>query len=573
MKFIPLLYFLILSLSGQSQDILNHIVWMDDFRGVWGWPGQSLVETDDLGNILFGTTYSGYGDQFIEWRGDTIVKDIDPNGRQIVFLTKLDPDGNMEWYNIIIGTDDVILRDLVTDHQQNIIVLIESETGFDAFQQHYPSGFVLIKINPFGEFLWSQQINHSNRQYFTIGHLMSVTCNDGLILGGYIGQVPYDSIIVDSVFGEPIYGLLFKYDTLHLDGQHFPADTSNFFVARLDPDGHLVWFQSFEHPGGIELDAIDASGPYDIALLGSFLNEDWLINNTVLPIDTIGNQSKRNIFIMTISEGGEIKWVRKYFYNAYPDHIARDHQGNLIINGSFRNKAYFSLDTIGNGDVYSRPILFKTDSLGNYLWGTFIANQPTNYAATVQPNANGEFYHTGSLSNLLGPILNKFGSSGNLLWTLNPIESSNRSDQDLDLDPSGNLVLSGFFSGEFILDDYTLEHTARYCNYLIKFDAELDPHQPSSCEIVSGTNNESLPVNQFLLHPNPADDHILIETTLSDRNQRVTIYDINGRIMLTELLNESNTLNINTSVWPSGIYAARVKASSGQVAKTFVIVR
>lgn len=546
---------------------------MDDFRGVWGTPGQSLVETDDLGNIIFGSTYSGYGDQFIEWRGDTILKDFDPNGRQIVFFTKLDPDGNIEWHNIITGTGDVILRDLVTDHQQNIIVLIESKTGFDSFQQHFPSGYVLIKMNPSAEFLWSQSINHSNRQYFTVGHLMSVTCNDDLILGGYIGQVPYDSIIVDSVFGEPIYGLLFKYDTLHLDGQHFPADTSNFFVASLDPDGNLLWLQSFEHPGGIELDAIDASGPYDIALLGSFLNEDWLINNTVLPIDTVGNQSKRNIFIMTISEGGEINWVRKYFYNAYPDHIARDHQGNLIINGSFRNKAYFSLDTIGNGDVYSRPILFKTDSFGNYLWGTFIANQPTNYAATVQPNANGEFYHTGSLSNLLGPILNKFDALGNRIWTLNPIESSNRSDQDLDLDPFGHLVLSGFFSGEFILGGHSLAHTARYCNYLIKFDAELDPQQPSFCEMISGSENQKAIDDFISIFPNPAYDLIRVEVSPHARILEIAIYDMNSQIMLTELSIETNVFGINTSAWPSGIYAMLVKTSTGQDVRTFALVK
>ncbi|HXR81171.1 MAG TPA: hypothetical protein VN763_09650, partial [Saprospiraceae bacterium] len=289
---------------------MNHIIWMDDFRGVWNWTGQSLVETDDLANILFGTTYFGNGEQFIEWRGDTIVKDFEAKSKKIAFLAKLDPDGNIQWHKVIQGTGEVTLRDMVTDHQQNIIVLIESESGFEYFQQSFPPGFTLIKIDPTGHLLWSQNLEHGDRKLFTVGHLMSITCDDDLIFGGSIGQVPYDSIIIDSIGGEPLYGLLYKYDTLHIDGQLFPADTNNFFVARLDQDGHLVWLRSFEHPGGIELDALDASGPYDIALLGSFLREDWPIYNTVLPIDTIDYPLKPNMFIMTLNDSGEIKWIQ-----------------------------------------------------------------------------------------------------------------------------------------------------------------------------------------------------------------------------------------------------------------------
>jgi hypothetical protein len=573
MKFILQLCFLTFCFSGRSQDILNHVVWMDDFRGVWDWTGQSLVETDDLGSILFGSTYLGHGTEFIEWRGDTLVKDFEPNSHKIVFLAKLDLDGNIQWHKIIEGLGDVILRDMVTDHQQNQIVLIESESGFEVFQQTFQSGFTLIKLDPTGQLLWTQHLKHGDRQLFTVGHLMSITCNDELILGGSIGQVPYDSVIVDIIGEDTLYGPDFKYDTLYFDGQYFPADTHNFFVARVGQDGRLQWLRSFEHPGGIELNALDASGPFDIALLGTFLHEDWPIHNTLLPIDTIDYLHKPNMFIMTLNNAGEIKWVRKYFSNTYPDHISRDYEGNLIVVGSFRRWTYSEIDTIGDGDAYSHPMLFKIDSLGNYVWGTHIADQPTNFPAVIQPNANGEIYHTGSLSNLIGPILNKFDASGSHLWTLNPVESSNRSDQDLDLDPFGFLVLSGFFSGEFILAGHSLEHTAYYCNYLIKLDSELDPQQPSLCEIVSGINHESLPGDQLLLSPNPSYDHILIESTHSDRNQGITIYDMNGRIMLTDILKEANTLNVNTSEWPSGIYAVRIESSSRQVVKTFVIVK
>jgi len=133
--------------------------------------------------------------------------------------------------------------------------------------------------------------------------------------------------------------------------------------------------------------------------------------------------------------------------------------------------------------------------------------------------------------------------------------------------------LSGFFSGEFILGGHTLEHTARYCNFLIKFDAELDPNQPLPCEIVSDIRNPDLPEDQISVFPNPANDHIRIETSLPNGIQEVSIYNMNGRIMYTELLVDTNTVSVNTSRWPSGMYAIRTEVLSEQVVKTFVIVR
>lgn len=68
---------------GRSQAILDQIVWADDFRGNWNSIFNPEIETDEDDNIIFGVTFLGYKDNFIAWRGDTIVKEDSLLGKRV----------------------------------------------------------------------------------------------------------------------------------------------------------------------------------------------------------------------------------------------------------------------------------------------------------------------------------------------------------------------------------------------------------------------------------------------------------------------------------------------------------
>jgi hypothetical protein len=556
-----------------AQDILNQVVWMDEFKGNMSWLSNSMIDTDEDGNIMFGVTTHGFAEHFIAWRGDTLVKQDLVAGNRVIFLAKLDPDGDVLWHLLLDGTDNLLLQEMKIDHFGNIILFVESSAPFEAFQQTFNSGYTLLKIDTDGQFLWSQYFKNAEQHLFATNHLMSIACNDDIIVSGSIGQVVYDSVMVEIIGYDTLFTYLLKHDTLHLDGQVFPGDTNNIFVARLDPDGNLKWLQKFVHNGGFDIFAIDGSTPYGIALLGSYRHEDWPVFNTVLSVDTTGYFHKQNMFVMILDSEGQVQWVRKYFNNANPNHIAYDHDGQLLVIGSFHGMTYFDTDTIINTDQAGDLLLFKTDQTGHYVWGINAGGQGTNFDGVLATNSQGDIYLTGGLSNLIGAILNKYDADGQELWSINPQPVSSRVGEDLVMDRFGNLILCGFFSGELTIGSHTLQHTGPYINAIVKFDAENSAETPSPCETVSTVNPTNAAETRIDVYPNPANDELIIDASHGDEVLQISIYDLHGRILMTRSPSANNPINMEISGFPEGVYAVRMTSRQAQTAKTFVILR
>lgn len=530
-----------------------------------------MIETDENDNIIFGSTYLGWENNYIEWRGDTIVKEPSLHGKEVIFLAKMDTDGNLLWHQLLKNEDELYLHSLKTDHENNIVMLIQSNYPFTAFGQNFESGINLIKLNTDGEFLWSQYLQRVDISYFNAGHMVSIACDDDILLSGDVGQVPYDMVPYEINDWDTLWGQVFKYDTMTIDGYAFAADTHNFFIVRFSPEGNLKWGRVFEHNGWIDVDAIDASTPYDISILGAYRHEDWHIADTVLAIDTSYNSQTPSMFIMTLDENGEIKWVRRYFRNTYPTHISHDYEGNLLLLGNFHTSTYSDEDTITEENNSGDLLIFKTDNEGNYLWGTHTGNSQTNQGGMLIANEPGEIYLGGGLSNLIGPILNKYDAYGSQLWSLDPIGSSNRIGEDLSLDRSGNLIVMGYFGGVFNIGGHILEHSYSYSNYIIKFKSEENPVPPSKCEVISEVE-QIASINDISIFPNPVTDNVIIQSSVTGKFN-VTIYDLNGHVMMETFQNGNSPLLIDTTEWAAGMYAVQIRNGMKSISNIFVVMR
>lgn len=573
-KSIVILFFSAFTIQGQTQGILDQIVWADDLGGNWNSISNPEIETDEEDNIIFGVTYLGYQDNYLEWRGDTIFKEANLLGKRIIFLAKLDQDGNLLWHLVLKGDPGVYMQELKVDHDNNIILLLKNSGEFEAFQQSFEIGFHLIKLDQNGNFLWSDHI--INADIFNPGHSLSIACDNDIILGGSIGKVPYDSVVYEVTDWDTIFEYLYKYDTLFLDGQGFTADTHNIFLARFNSDGHLRWLKTFEHKGGLALNAIDASTPHGIALLGFYLHEDWPIFNSVLPIDTNGYIHKYNMFIMTLDDEGQIKWVYKYFNNATPAHITYDYDGNLIILGDFppSSSTYYQLDTIEEVNNSGNLLFFKIDSSGNYLWGKNTGGYNTTSGGSMLTNSSGDIYLTGrGLSNLLGVMLNKYDGQGKPVWTIFPPTNSNRRGEDISLDRSGHLILAGYYSGKLTLGNYIFEHYgAAYCNLIVKFKSEPGANTPSACEVLSSTETVQSRKSVINLSPNPASNRIQIDAAPMFTSSTLIVYNSQGNWVYGAKLLESLPISLDISGWAAGMYVVRIQSQQSVLINSFVVI-
>jgi hypothetical protein len=557
---------------GRTQGILDSIVWADDFRGNWNSIYNPEIETDERSNIIFGVTFLGDQDNFIEWRGDTIAKVDTLVGKRILFLAKIDPDGNLLWHLILAGVGAVNLLELKVDHDNNIIILLQASHSFDAFQQLFEPGYNLFKLDQDGDLLWSKQLQRASIP--NAGHSLSIACNNDILLGGSIGKVLYDSVVFEIIGFDTIFDYLFRYDTLIIDGFKFAADTHNIFLTRLNSEGHVDWFKTFEHPGGLTLSAIDGSSPFAIALLGYYQHEDWTINNTLLPIDTFGYYHKFNMFILTVTEEGEIRWIKNYFNNALPTHLRYDYSGNLIVLGHFSTSTYYLLDTIQNLNNAGRLLLFKVDSIGNYLWGQNTGGNNTTYGGQLALNSSDEIYLAGrGLSNFLGRILYKYTPQGQVLWSIYPQPNGNRRSEDLAIDRSGHLILAGYYSGELHLGEFSFEYIGpSYCNYIVKFKSARDSITPDNCGLLTQAESVQGKIDALAISPNPANDKIRVNISSLLYPIDLYVYDIQGYLLLVQNLLDSANFEFDVSDWSMGTYIIRAETSISTTIGSFVVL-
>lgn len=83
--------------------------------------------------------------------------------------------------------------------------------------------------------------------------------------------------------------------------------------------------------------------------------------------------------------------------------------------------------------------------------------------------------------------------------------------------------------------------------------------------------NDNQSIDQLLIYPNPANDFVNI--SLSDMNEGVSlqVFNSNGNLIGFETISMNNTMKINTSDYPKGLYFVKVTASTKTYSGKFIV--
>jgi len=219
----------------------------------------------------------------------------------------------------------------------------------------------IVKIDPFGDTLWTKRYGESS---VDIGFDLKETSDSGLIIAGYTK-------------GGPVAGI------------------ANVYVVKTNGTGDTLWTRTY---GGSNISfgrSIEETSDGGYIIAGTMSIPGGVL---LLKINSVGDS------VWAKTYGGESLSV---FGNGYDVQIVNGSQ--YIIAGSI----YLN----GNRDVY----LVKTNSIGDTLWTKVFGGNGNDEARSVQQTADGGFI-IGGVSNSFGAgdddaYLIKTDSVGTVLWS------------------------------------------------------------------------------------------------------------------------------------------------------------
>lgn len=567
MKRILLLFgVLSIGITACAQSIVDSLEWAIAFED----EGLSAlkIETDSADQIYFAGIYEGCDLCLIKFGSETLHEG--GNDKNSLFLAKFDEDGNLIQSKLLGEKDFLYLSGFEIDHNNQLIVFIESFDFPETANSTLEDGHHLIKLDQDLNQIWDLNIKGAQHNFHCCQldwdeEQISITESNDIVIGGSVNSIfGMDTTIIAP--GDTLFETIRLPGVLEIGTESVEADTNNIYMAKISDQGILQWVNVYESAGFLYLASVDATFNEDIYVLGHMRDSDWVFGNDTLKIDTSSNVFANNLFILKLDAGGNPIWARTYFDDInFTNTIDTDGNGDLIITGEFDGSLYINQDTIFSVGISSDIFIGKLNPAGQFLWLRAIGDQTSNFYSVVETNSEDEIYLSGGLSSNLGVIMAKFSSEGSLIWELNPTQSSNRRGLDLAFDFSGNLIHTGVYLGDFVIGDITLSQpNFQWQQFIVKYRGQSSDLSTSSNDLKPSFDH------QISLSPNPSLGKVQIQIDYL-HIQGLTLFNAQGHLVWQDMKPISGSQILDFSFLSPGFYSLQLRTDAGMVVKKLVI--
>ncbi len=257
-------------------------------------------------------------------------------------------------------------------------------------------------------------------------------------------------------------------DTEYLsEGQDGMNEGEEFFIAKFDPMGNLLWTRKLgvhaRIDGGL---AIDSTG--SVYLAGWFTyTSDFDPGPGIANLTATQGHGSMDAFVLKLSSSGDFIWVRHITgqCNESNRRIITDSVGNVYISGSTCGDAILKQGSGITITNEAEAYIVKLDPAGMFLWvKTLKGDNDAPYGVGLSLDAVGNIYVAGSFIGSVdfdpGPsthiitstlayydiFILKLSPKGNFLWVKTVIGQGGDVCRGLALDTTGNIYMTGEFS-------------------------------------------------------------------------------------------------------------------------------
>ena len=259
------------------------------------------------------------------------------------------------------------------------------------------------------------------------------------------------------------------------------AGDSDIFAVEIDAEGQHLWSRRL---GGTNSDfgrdiAVDSAG--NVLLTGEFHGTADLGGG---PLSSAGAS---DIFVVELDAQGQHLWSRRLggTNSDFGRGIAVDSAGNALLTGEFHGTADFGgapLSSTGDWDIFA----VKLDAQGQHLWSRRLGGTSSDVGQDIAVDSTGNVLLTGYFSGTAdfggGPLSSagdwdifavELDAQGEHLWSRR-LGGGTSSDFGLGIavDSAGNVLLTGYFSGTADFGGGPLSSAGGYDSFAVELDAQ-----------------------------------------------------------------------------------------------------
>lgn len=517
------------------------------------------IAVDDSGNTY--TTGVFYGT--VDFDPGSGSSELTAAGSGDLFISKFDLNGNFIWAKRIGGIGHDIGSSILVNNSGNVYItgyfkdIVDFDPGngtVNLTSQAEADGFAL-KLDVNGNFIWAKRWGGFDNDD---GISISLDASGNLyVIGSFWETVDFD----------PGSG------TVNITS----VGDSDAYLLKLDPNGNFVWVKTF---GGLTTDfaapfvLVDPFG--NIYCTGHFTGTiDFNPGAATFNISSIGPDI--DAFVLKLDPNGDFLWAKAMGGTNVESvtSISVDVSGNVYMLGFFFGTSDLHPGTgvdnhtsAGSGDVF----ISKLDSNGDFVWAKRIGGTGLDRGFSITTDQNGNVYATGSFSETAdfdpgAGIFNltylgfydffvlRLDAAGNFLWAKSIGGTGWDAGNDIAVDGSGNVYMTGFFR-----ETVDFDPGAGVFN-LTSLSTAGDGYILKLKDISLGLGAmEQVSLN---IYPNPANERLFVET---EENMQIQLINIYGTIVQSIVLNPGNN-EINVGQLAAGVYFI---VSNSTVVKTFV---
>lgn len=346
----------------------------------------------------------------------------------------------------------------------------------------YATGFFSSTSN-FGNTTLSSAGNYD-------GYLTKYDTSGTLIWAKRFGGIGSDypkHISIDNDHNIVVAGSIKLSNTITIDTITITTNNNqnNYFVAKFDTDGNVIWAIAGE--GYLDFYDVAINRQNQINLIGTMGGTCIFGTDTIIPYyeATMGHLFHSwDIILVQYTSAGILNWAKKAGGHGtdYGYSITSDDNDNLFITGGIEKEGYFdTIQQVTFNNSYDRTDAFiaKMTSSGDFVWvNTFGANLSSAHGEQIKFN-NDQLFFAGRFTksvNLNGDtihgnaesFISKLDTNTNVLWST---KSGGRYIMDMQIDQHENALITGVFRDTSIFGADTLITTPRYDTYTSKIDS------------------------------------------------------------------------------------------------------